>query len=80
MRTQAIWFTGTKTEEDKEKVKQDLALAFRAFQRLEKLLKTKLKEPSSDYAEPSWAYHQADTIGYNRAIREVMKLIQTTEK
>lgn len=73
---QEVWFRETKTKEDRESVKQDLALAYRAFRKLEEILKSKLKEPSSDYNNSNWAYMQADTVGYNRALKEVLKLIK----
>jgi hypothetical protein len=36
-----------------------------------------LKEalPTADYDSPSWAYKQADRIGYNRALTTVLELI-----
>lgn len=73
---QEVWFRAAKTKEDRESVKQDLALAYRAFRKLEEILKGKLKEPSSDYDNSNWAYMQADTVGYNRALKEVLKLIK----
>lgn len=32
-----------------------------------------------DYNIQSWAYSMADTIGYRRALKEVMELLATTE-
>jgi hypothetical protein len=36
-----------------------------------------LKEvvPQADYDSPSWAYKQADRIGYNRALTQVLDII-----
>jgi len=31
--------------------------------------------PSSDYEDTAWAYKQADRNGYNRAIKEVLDLV-----
>lgn len=72
---QAVWFRNAKTKEDKEKVKQDIALAYNAFKHLTNLLNSKKKKYPSDYNEANWAYHQADVNGYNRAIEEILTLI-----
>ena len=32
------------------------------------------------YDNPSWAFTQADTIGYTRALTEVINLLQSEEK
>jgi hypothetical protein len=78
---QEIWFNGTTTKEERDTVKQDIALAFRAFQRLQEILKRKLKTESSfkDYDVANWAYLQADINGYNRALKEILKLTHTEE-
>jgi hypothetical protein len=71
---QEIWFNGTK---DKEKVKQDIALAHNAFKRLTDILNKRLKtDKVSDYDKASWPFYQADNNGYNRALQEVLKLIK----
>jgi len=77
---QEVWFAETKNEEDREKVRQDLGIAYNAFQRLRKILNQKKKKYSSDYDTANWAYLQADTNGYNRAIDEVLTLIDMKDK
>jgi hypothetical protein len=74
---QEIWFNGTKgSKEDREKVKQDVALAHNAFKRMKDILEKKHKNNlSTDYDKASWPFLQADTNGYNRALQEVLKLI-----
>lgn len=73
---QEIWFNGTK-KEDREKVKQDVALAHNALKRLSGILRSKLKDNLvQDYDKASWPFNQADTLGYNRALTEVLKLIK----
>jgi len=70
---QEVWFTGTK---ERDKVKQDIALAGNAFIRLSSILTKKLKDNSStDYDKASWPFLQADNNGYNRALQEVLKLL-----
>ena len=41
---------------------------------LERWIETKVKD-SDDYDCPSWAYKQADKVGYRRALKEVIDLI-----
>jgi hypothetical protein len=71
------WFKQCKTKEDKEKVKQSLLSNQDSLLRLEVILESLLKEsPSSaDYDSASWAYKQADRIGYNRALNQVLDII-----
>lgn len=69
-----VWFSEKGV--DRDKVKQDVALARNAFSRLEKLLSAKIKENPKDYDVANWAYLMADTNGYNRALTEVLELIK----
>jgi len=73
----AQWFKQCKTKEDKEKVRQLIMSNRESLLRLESILESLLKEtPSStDYDSPSWAYKQADRIGYNRALNQVLDII-----
>ncbi len=76
---QEIWFNGTR-KEDREKVKQDIALAHNGFKRLSNILRSKLKDNSSqDYSKAAWPFYQADTLGYNRSLTEVLKLIKEAD-
>ena len=71
------WFKQCKTQEDKEKVRQNVLSNQDSLIRLETILESLLKEsPSSaDYDSASWAYKQADRNGYNRALTQVLELI-----
>ena len=76
---QEIWFNGTKRD-DRDKVKQDVALAHNAFKRLSSIIRGKLKSNSSqDYDKAAWPFYQADNNGYNRALTEVLNFISTEE-
>ena len=76
---QEVWFKGTKRD-DRDRVKQDVALARNAFDTLGSILKSKIKDNSSqDYDKASWPFLQADNNGYNRALTEVLKLIKETD-
>jgi hypothetical protein len=73
----ASWFKECKTKEDKEQVRKLLYSNKEGFDRLKDILEPMLKEalPTADYDSPSWAYKQADRIGYNRALTTVLELI-----
>lgn len=73
----ASWFKDCKTKEEKDKVRQILFSNKDGFDRLKEILEPMLKEalPTADYDSPSWAYKQADRIGYNRALTTVLDLI-----
>jgi len=73
----ASWFKECKTKEDKEQIRKLLYSNEEGFDRLKDILEPMLKEalPTADYDSPSWAYKQADRIGYNRALTTVLELI-----
>lgn len=73
----AQWFKECKTKEDKEEVRQSILSSRRSLDRLKEILEPMLKDtpPTADYESPSWAYKQADRIGYNRALNQVLELI-----
>jgi hypothetical protein len=73
----ASWFKECKTKDDKEQVRKLLYSNKEGFDRLKDILEPMLKEalPTADYDSPSWAYKQADRIGYNRALTTVLELI-----
>lgn len=74
------WLEGVK-EKDKERHVQDLHQSKRTRNALAKLLKNKLEANQqaaravAAYTEDNWAYRQADRIGYERALAEILKLI-----
>jgi hypothetical protein len=71
------WFKECKTKEEKEQVRKLIYSNKEGFDRLKDILEPMLKEalPTADYDSPSWAYKQADRIGYNRALTTVLELI-----
>ena len=45
---------------------------------LVKFLQTRVKEVKSfDYNCPSWSHKQADINGYNRALKEIIKVLES---
>ena len=73
----SAWFTKCKTKEDKLAVRQSIMSTRESLRRLQEILEPLLKDtlPTADYDSPSWAYKQADRIGYNRALTTVLDLI-----
>lgn len=73
----AAWFKECKTNEEKFAVRQAVLSNRESLDRLQQVLEPMLKEtsPSADYDSPSWAYKQADRNGYNRALTQVLELI-----
>ena len=73
----SYWFKECKTKEDKEKVRQAILSNRESLDRLKEILEPMLKDtpPSADYDSPSWAYKQADRIGFNRALNQVLDII-----
>ena len=73
----AHWFKGCKTKEDKAKVRQLILSNRESLDRLKEILTPMGKDtpPTADYDSPSWAYKQADRIGYNRALNQVLEII-----
>ena len=69
---QVIWTKGLKGE-DKKKRTEEIKSYKNAFDALQEILEEEKSTP--DYDCPSWSHKQADQNGYNRAIREVIKLI-----
>ncbi len=73
----SAWFSKCKTKEDKLAVRQSIMSTRESLGRLQEILEPLLKDapPTADYDSPSWAYKQADRIGYNRALTTVLDLI-----
>lgn len=51
------------------------AMQERLIELLEEKLENSSKENEVDYESPSWAYKQADKLGYQRALREIINII-----
>lgn len=68
-------------KEDQEEFKQRILLAEPVLTRLSNILDQKLNTTVNDtlrvssYSSPTWAYEQADHIGYSRALQEVITLL-----
>jgi hypothetical protein len=73
----SYWFSKCKTPEEKFELRQKILSNRESLDRLREILEPMLKDtgPEADYDSPSWAYKQADRIGYNRALTKVLDII-----
>jgi len=75
-----LWTAGMDVEASQETV-ADFKAAKQLRKRLDEILCNKInacREESlskSKYESPSWAYTQADAVGYERALKEVISII-----
>lgn len=81
MKVLKTWTAGLSPEEEKELVKH-LKGCSMVFERLSSILDQRVKGSvdkqlsSNLYELPNWALVQADAIGYQRALKEVITLIK----
>lgn len=71
-----IWFMDLPKDEQ-EGFKKEVKSAKNVLDKLEQIVKSRLKEivVIEDYDSPSWAYKQADRNGYNRALTEIINIL-----
>lgn len=75
-----VWTKGM-DEKRKEEMQKEFQSASALRSRLTELLESKIAVANSElrtksnYEEPSWAFKQADGIGYERALYEVISLL-----
>ena len=75
-----VWTAGMDVDASQE-ITSDFKGAKELRKRLDKLLCDKINSCREDvlskikYESPSWAYVQADAVGYERALKEVISLI-----
>ena len=71
-----------KTPEDKEEIKGQFIAALRLRTQLIEVIKDKIASADTSsitpegYESPSWAYRQADLIGYKRGLFEIISLLE----
>ena len=70
------WFSNL-PKDKQEGFKKQINSSRDVLERLQQILEDKQTEVvlSTDYDNPSWAYKQADRNGYDRALTEVINLI-----
>lgn len=75
------WFKGVSDKNLRTEIRQDYLKALPSRLRLKELLEDKIetartmRRGSSTYDSPNWALLQADSMGYERALFEVISLI-----
>lgn len=74
-----VWYKDRKNEEHKKRIRGEVVAARPAFIRLAEILEEMIAADRSsklhDYDDPNWALKQADSVGSERALREVIKII-----
>jgi len=76
------WYRKCGTQEEKDKVKQILLSNSESLLLLEEILESMLEErpTMADYNSPAWSHKMADRIGYNRALTQVLDLINLNKE
>lgn len=78
-----IWFQDIKDKEVQEQFKKNVLSSKIVLDKLLQIVYTKAKmedrSKSNDYDSPSWAYRQADKIGYLRALKEIEDILTMDE-
>jgi hypothetical protein len=71
------WYRDCQTQEKKDARKQSILSSSEGFLQLEYILESMLEDrpTTADYDSPSWSHKMADRIGYNRALTQVLDLI-----
>lgn len=76
------WTAGTKDAERNKEIRASFAAGLVLRKRLKELLMRKIEASlkarslEEGYDSPNWALKQADASGYERAMREVLSLIE----
>lgn len=76
-----VWTAGL-SEEQKRIVTQEFKGSPAMRDRLTEMIQTKINSAFTEsrskdgYSDPSWAYKQADFLGYMRGLQEILKLIE----
>ena len=77
---QESWFKGL-DDERKTEIRKDFRSSIIVRKRLKTICEGKIQSSANaarnkvDYDCPNWAYKQADSRGYERALTEIMKLL-----
>ena len=76
------WYRDCQTQEQKDARKQSILSSSEGFLQLEYILESMLEDrpTTMDYDSPSWSHKMADRIGYNRALTQVLDLINLNKE
>lgn len=74
------WYQHLSNPEDRKKFRESVENSKFVLDRLKEIcyniIEDKEKSTSADYSKPSWPFYQADKLGYVRAIKEIIDLLQ----
>ena len=76
------WYRDCQTQEQKDARKQSILSSSEGFLQLEYILESMLEDrpTTADYDSPAWSHKMADRIGYNRALTQVLDLINLSKE
>lgn len=79
----SIWFSHLKTKDEQEEFKKNVLGSKIVLDKLADIVYNKIKSQErstvADYDSPSWAYRQADKVGYSRALEEIISILTMDE-
>lgn len=79
-----IWTNHLKTAEERSKFRVSVENSKFVLDRLKEICYNMSEEASksskNDYTMAAWPYYQADKLGYIRAIKEIIELLQLDPK
>lgn len=84
MKLKTTWYTGL-DEDQKKELRADFISAHLLRKRLTKLLNDKIETKRTmmrndeNYEKANWNYLMADSLGYERAMNEIINLITSDE-
>lgn len=84
MKLKSVWYNGL-TEDQKKDLRADFISAQQVRKRLKEILEDKIdtKRKSvrndSNYDKANWENYVADSLGYERALAEIISLLSTDE-
>lgn len=81
---QVAWFTDIKDKDKQEEFKKSVVGSKIVLDKAKLICYNKIRvgerSKLTDYDSPSWAYRQADLLGYNRALNEIMELLTVADE
>lgn len=79
----SIWFSHLKSTVEQEEFKKSVLGSKIVLDKLHDIVYNKIKSQekstTADYDSPSWAYRQADKVGYTRALEEIITILTMDE-
>jgi|TARA_R100001530_G_C4313135_1_gene153609 hypothetical protein len=71
-----MWTSHLNSEEEKDKFREYILNSTSLWERLGQIIEEKApKTVPKDYDKGSWAYYQADQLGYQRALNDILMVL-----